>query len=709
MKKLLVKFLFLMSVFCLENGYAAVKLPSILSDGMVLQQNTDVKLWGWADAGEKITIKTSWLRQVVYATANAEGKWIATVKTTEAGGPYMIEIEGTNKITLKNILLGEVWICSGQSNMEYTIKMLGGWDNYKKELEDLLKNDYRNVRLCQVEKDKSDVKKDDCSSKWLLLDSSTVNNFSAVAWFFGRELSKRLKVPVALISTNWGGTPAEAWTELSYLKNEKDLSLYLTRDSGAKLFPSSPSVLYNAMINPLINYTIKGAIWYQGESNIGESELYYKLFSTMIKSWRKAWNIGDFPFYYVQIAPFGYRNGNNSSAYLREAQLKTLSIPNTGMAVTMDIGDVGNIHPKDKPSVGKRLSLWALNKTYGIKEVSVYSGPIYKNMKVEGNKIRVNFDYAEKGLMAKNNTLRGFTIAGDDMNFVPAEAVIEGSTLVVSAKTINKPKAVRYAFTDTTMGTLFNSEGLPASSFRTDESIFFTRESDIKFVSEANTDKLFAVITGADANCNIRYTTDGSEPNLKSNLYKEKIPVTTTINIKARVFKDKIPSVYYSEANFTMHKAWKKKVTYVTNYSQQYTGTGNTLTDGIRGTENFKDGLWQGFLGDDIIVYVDLESSQTIENIKLGFLQDNNSWIFAPIYVDIFIAETDNDFKYFSTLSNENNLKKEGAFLKEFKINMEHSKARYIKIVAKNIGLCPEWHPGVGYKAWLFMDEIEIN
>ena len=259
------------------------------------------------------------------------------------------------------------------------------------------------------------------------------------------------------------------------------------------------------------------------------------------------------------------------------------------------------------------------------------------------------------------------------------------------------------------MGTLFNSEGLPASSFRTDESIFFTRESDIKFVSEANTDKLFAVITGADANCNIRYTTDGSEPNLKSNLYKEKIPVTTTINIKARVFKDKIPSVYYSEANFTMHKAWKKKVTYVTNYSQQYTGTGNTLTDGIRGTENFKDGLWQGFLGDDIIVYVDLESSQTIENIKLGFLQDNNSWIFAPIYVDIFIAETDNDFKYFSTLSNENNLKKEGAFLKEFKINMEHSKARYIKIVAKNIGLCPEWHPGVGYKAWLFMDEIEIN
>ena len=709
MKKYLLSTVLILSIFIAISVRANVKLPSILSDNMILQQNTDVKLWGWADAGEKITIKTSWLRQVVYATATADGKWIATVKTTNAGGPYTIDIDGKNKITLKNILLGEVWVCSGQSNMEFTINMLGGWDLYKKELDDLLKSDYSTVRLCQVEKDMADQPKDDCKSQWMSTDSSTLKNFSAVAWFFGKELSKRLKVPVALISTNWGGTPAEAWTENSYLANDKELAYYLTKNNSNQLFPSTHSVLYNAMINPIINYAIKGAIWYQGEANIDEADLYTKLFPAMIKSWRHAWNIGDFPFYYVQIAPFNYQNGNNTSAYLREAQLKTLSVANTGMAVTMDIGNVNNIHPKDKANVGKRLSLWALNKTYKQTDIAVYSGPIYKKMKVEGNKIRLSFDYANSGLMCKNNNLSGFTISGEDMNFVPAEAVIDGSTLLVTAKAINKPIAVRYAFTDTTMGTLFNKEGLPATSFRTDNQVFFNRITFIKFTTDEATESIYAVISGSDANAQIRYTTDGSEPTFNSALYKEKITVKETMTLKAKIFNGKLASLYSTTASFKKHNGWKKKVEYITNFSPQYKGTINALTDGLRGSTNFKDGLWQGFLGDDVIAKIDMGTLQTIDKVNISFLQDNGAWIFAPIYVDVYVSDNNIDFKLLKTVNNDTDLKKEGGFIKEFNVNMGHAKARYIKVIAKNVGLCPSWHVGANEKAWIFIDEIEID
>ena len=709
MKKYLLSTVLILSIFIAISTRANVKLPSILNDNMILQQNTDVKLWGWADAGEKITIKTSWLRQVVYTTTTADGKWIATVKTTSAGGPYTIDIEGKNKITLKNILLGEVWVCSGQSNMEFTINMLGGWDLYKKELDDLLKSDYSTVRLCQVEKDMSDEPKVDCKSQWMSTDSSTLKNFSAVAWFFGRELSKRLKVPIALISTNWGGTPAEAWTEHSFLANDKVLSYYLTKDNSNQIFPSKHSVLYNAMINPIINYAIKGAIWYQGEANIGEADIYNKLFATMIKSWRKAWNIGEFPFYYVQIAPYNYQNGNNTSAYLREAQLKTLSVPNTGMAVTMDIGNVNNIHPKDKPSVGKRLSLWALNKTYKQTDIKVYSGPIYKNMKVEGSKIRLTFDYASSGLMTKENPLTGFEIAGTDMIFTPADAVIDGSTVLVNSNKVNKPIAVRYAFTDTTMGTLFNKEGLPASSFRTDDAIFFYRDALIKFVTDSITGNLFATITGSDASNQIHYTLDGTEPTIYSPVYKEKIPLINTVTIKAKVYSGKTPSIYTASVSFHKHKGWKKKVEYITNYSPKYKGTVNSLSDGLRGSTTYADGLWQGFLGDDVIVKYDMGTSQTIDKINVSCLQDIGAWIFAPIYVDVYVSDNNVDFKLLKTVNNDTDLKREGAFIKEFSIDMEHTKARYIKVVAKNVGLCPAWHVGANEKAWVFIDEIEIE
>jgi len=704
-KFILVLFL---SFFLSMHAYADIKLPSILNDNMVLQQNSRVKLWGWADKGEKITIKLSWTKEIITTIANNEGKWIVAFRTIAAGGPYRIEIEGNNKIILNNILLGEVWICSGQSNMEFTINMLGGWGYYKKEFEDLMQYDYSNVRLCQIEKDASPQLKDDCKSHWMKADSSTLGNFSATAWFFGRELSKRLKVPIALVSSNWGGTQAEAWTETSFLAKDKDLSYYLTKAKANEAYPAIQSSLYNAMINPLINYVIKGAIWYQGESNIDEAELYNKLFPAMIKSWRQAWNIGDFPFYYVQIAPYNYSGGINSSAYLREAQMKALNVVNTGMVVTLDIGDVNNIHPKDKSAVGKRLSLWALNKTYLQKDIKVFSGPVYKKMKVERTHIRLYFDHANSGLMSKNNNISGFTIAGEDMKFITADAVIDGSTLLVSAKNIYKPMAVRYAFTDTSTATLFNMEGLPASSFRTDKLFFLTRKSFISFEKDTITGDNYAVMTGNDINSLIRYSIDGSEPSFNSPLYKEKILLQKTMTLKAKVFKGNLSSICSVEANFHKHNAWGNNIEYLTDFSSQYKGSYNVLTDGIRGSANFLDGLWQGFLGDDVIVTIDMETSKPIDKIKLSFLQNINSWIFAPLYIDIYTSDNNIDFKLFTSVKNNTELTKEGSFIKEFDVEMKLIKAKYIKVIAKNIGLCPIWHVGANNKAWIFIDEIEV-
>lgn len=707
-KKIPILF-FILCISLNFNAIANIILPSILSDNMVLQQNTSVKLWGWADKGEKISIKVSWQKNTIYTIASDQGKWLINIKTINAVGPYTIDIEGKNKITLKNILLGEVWVCSGQSNMEFTINMLGGWKNYKQEFLDLQNNDYSNVRLCQIEKAISNQPKEDCKSKWMNADSSNLSNFSAVAWFYGRELSKRLKIPIALISSNWGGTPAEAWTDNTSLTKEKDLSYFFTKDYGNEYSPNKKSVLFNAMINPIINYSIRGAIWYQGEANIYEAELYNKLFNTMIKSWRNAWNIGDFPFYYVQIAPFKYSNSINNSAYLREAQLNTLSTVNTGMVVTMDIGETNNIHPLNKQEVGKRLSLWALKKTYKLNDIKVCSGPVYKSMKIEANKIRLYFDFAESGLILMNNSKKTFTISEDNINFIPAEVVVDGSDLLISANLINNPIAVRYAFTDTSAGNLFNKEGLPASSFRTDNLKFISRKSNIKFITDSISSSTYAVINGNDTKTQIRYTTDGSVPNKNSKIYKEQIKVDSTLKIKAKVFDGQIPSVYTSDASFIIHKAWKKNTNYITQFSDLYKGGSNALTDGINGTENFRDGLWQGFLGDDAIFIIDLEKAQAVSEIKLNFLHDSKSWIFAPLYIDIYIADSDNKLKFCKSVNNDIDFKTDEVFIKEFNININHSMVRYIKIVAKNIGLCPLWHQGTENKAWLFIDEIIIN
>jgi sialate O-acetylesterase len=686
-----------------------IRLPSILSDNMVLQQNTKVKIWGWADPQEKISVSASWLTNEVSTLAGKDGTWCLSLQTIQAGGPYTLVISGKNKITLKNILLGEVWLCSGQSNMEMALKWFGGWKNNPADLKDLYNNDYSKVRLCDISNNISDKPLDDCRANWTLADSGSINNFSATAWFFGRELSKALKVPVALITSDWSGTPAEAWTAgQAFLK--EDRLLYYTDQETKKEYPEHHnSALFNAMIHPLTNFAIKGAIWYQGESNIYDAGLYDVLFPAMVSSWRDAWKIGDFPFYYVQIAPFNYKSGCHASAFLREAQTLSLDkIPNSGMIVTSDIGDKKDIHPINKQEVGRRLSLLALKRTYHRDDVVEYLVPVFRNFTIEKNSIRISFANCESGLFAKNNSPSGFEISAADMKFVPATAIIFGKEIVVSSPLVTKPVAARYAFTDTSIAVLFNKEGFPANCFRTDKEALFYGKTKMKIETDTLTNEVFAILSGNDKKTQIRYTTDGSVPIYSSALYKDKIPLKTSLVLRTRIFEDKKPSAYIGAYSYHKHKGSREKLQYITRPEEKYMGNDYTLCDGIHGSTDFRDGGWQGFLGNDVMVQYNLPSVQSIHQVKVSFLQDMNSWIFAPLYVEVYIADDKGNLIPAGIRNSDTNPHENDAFVKEFTFDLGNISTAKIRIIAKNIGLCPDWHKGAKEKAWLFIDEFEL-
>lgn len=509
----------------LSNGlFAQLKLPAVISDNMVLQQQANVTIWGWARAAEKITIKADWYDQDIETVSDVDGKWMTKVKTPFAGGPYNLLISNEqDQIKIKNILIGEVWLASGQSNMELSLK------SSENGTEEVALSAYPQIRLFTVEKKLSGKPLKDIKGSWIICCPETAANFSAVAYYFGREIHKKLSAPIGLIGCSWGGTPIQSWMKKEVLSADINFEYYFEKDDHDEAIksksqkeynealekwqrqvdtakkasrktprkPSTPgplrlqnrcSVLYNGMVKPLIPFAIKGVIWYQGESNAGDAYLYRKTFPAMINSWREDWNQGDFPFYFVQLSNFyknmrenrptkmpdiGQPQGSNW-AELREAQLMTLSLPNTGMVVTMDIGDCYDIHPRDKKNVGKRLALWAMAKDYGYKNI-VYSGPLYKEMEIEGNKIRLLFDNVGSGLMAKDGMLKGFAIAGEDQRFVWADAKIDGDTVLVWSEQIEKPVATRYAWSKWIPCNLFNREDLPASPFRTDNWLCITK------------------------------------------------------------------------------------------------------------------------------------------------------------------------------------------------------------------------------------------
>lgn len=624
--------------------HAGVTLPKIFSDNMVLQRNKTIPVWGWANANEKITVQFD--HQTKKTKADKNGKWMVKLDNESAGGPYQLIVKGKNTITINDVLVGEVWICSGQSNMEMPIEGWGQINNYQEEIANA---NYPMIRHFKVPNQVSSIPLTDVSGgSWKICSPATAGDFSAVAYFFGRELYNKLKVPIGLLNTSWGGTIVETWTSRKAFENSdefknmiagmpslnldslakersaetlkrvealqgslnaidastwKDLNtddsnwpqmqlpnlwesqqigdmdgivwfrktinisaegagktatLFLSmiddnditylngvkvgstdgynvkreytipanilkegknviavrvEDTGGgggiygdsadmklslgnnvialsgkwnfkvekiaggsvSIGPNSyPTLLFNAMVNPLIPFAMEGVIWYQGESNAGRAYQYSKAFPLMINDWRSRWNEGDFPFYFVQLASFNAANGdskNGSSwAELRESQTKTLSLPNTGMAVTTDIGNPTNIHPKDKQDVGKRLAAIAFHNVYG--ENNVYSGPMYQSMKINGNKIVISFTHTGSGLMVKDKYgyLTGFEIAGADKKFHYAKAYMDGSNVVVYSDDVPDPVAVHYGWADDAgEANLFNKEGFPASPFRTDE------------------------------------------------------------------------------------------------------------------------------------------------------------------------------------------------------------------------------------------------
>ncbi len=393
--------------------------------------------------------------------ATQDANWKIIIKTPSAGGPYTLTFKGNNKIVLKNLMLGEVWVCSGQSNMEFSLK------NGIKEIQNELPTCYnKNIRFCRVSKTTSAFPQDNCDANWTVCDSNSLKYFSAVSYYFGKKLNKELDVPIGLIGSYWSGTGAEVWTPENIVNNDTALKSAAAKLDNIEAWTRTPGAAYNGMISPITNYAIAGTIWYQGETNTKTAQTYGKLFSDMIDSWRKKWGY-DFPFYYVQIGPFKYPR-YNVAALLREAQTQTMHYKNVGMVVISDLvtDTTESIHPQDKHDVGARLANWALAETYH-KTGIIYKSPMYAAINIEKNKAVISFDNATSGLQA-NGKVKELYIAGGDKIFHPAEAKIDKDKLVVWCKNVMQPVAVRYAFGNTSIGNLFSKDGLPVNAFRTD-------------------------------------------------------------------------------------------------------------------------------------------------------------------------------------------------------------------------------------------------
>jgi sialate O-acetylesterase len=470
MKKIAQIFLILLSTVVFAfSANAEIKLPSIFSDNMVLQQQSQVAIWGWAKANSSVTVTCSWNRKSYSAQSDGNGYWKLKVQTPEAGyTPYSLTVSDGKAVSLKNVLIGEVWICSGQSNMEMPMKgyfgqpVEGGPDA-------IAHSSNFGIRCFTVRQASRATPQDDCSGAWEVAGPQTVPNFTATGYYFGRLLNQALNVPVGLIHTSWGGSRVEAWMTPESLKDIPEKPIPAT-DTDIKIPNGSPAVLYNGMLKPLVGYGMRGAIWYQGESNKEEPELYVTMFDKMVRGWREIWGVGEFPVYYCQIAPYNYGGGRNSG-YIREAQAKGMLTPNTGMAVLMDAESPDCIHPPKKKDAGERMALWALAKTYGMEKIH-YRSPEVQSVEIEGRVVIVSFDLfgSTSGLTTNGKELSNFRLAGKDKRFYEAKAAMLWNRVFVFSPFVAEPVAVRYCFDDTSATELYTVEGnLPVSSFRSDD------------------------------------------------------------------------------------------------------------------------------------------------------------------------------------------------------------------------------------------------
>lgn len=461
------------------SAEAKVKLPSVLGHNMVLQQQTEVKLWGNAKENSSVTLKTSWNNEKYETTADNQGKWLLNVSTPAAGGPYEITISDGEPLTLKNILIGEVWFCSGQSNMEMP---MSGFDRQPaRGTNDIIAKAKSSTPIRIFNTDSEDGRwvrqfsktpQEDCKGEWLENTPVNVSHTSAAAYYFARYIEEVLGVPVGIIVSTLGGSKVEAWMSREAISPFKTIDLsILDNEEKIKNITATPCVLYNGKIAPLVNFAIKGFLWYQGESNRDNADLYQSLMPAFVKDLRSKWGRGDLPFYFVEIAPFNYEGADGTSAArMREVQQQNMKdIPNSGMVTTLDIGHPVFIHPMDKETVGNRLALWALSQTYGLEGFG-YAPPIYNSMEVTGNKVYINVDNAQRGLCPMWTPLEGFEIAGKDKVFYPANAEIETETtrLAVSSDKVAHPVAVRYAYKNYPQASVYSIYGIPLAPFRTD-------------------------------------------------------------------------------------------------------------------------------------------------------------------------------------------------------------------------------------------------
>ena len=463
--------LFVLSIifsFCFSLQ-AKIKLASLLTDNMVLQRNSEVKLWGKADPNQKLNISVGWDKAKFSTTSDEKGEWLVKIKTTQAGGPYSINItSGKEKVLLENILLGEVWLCSGQSNMEMPVAGYGD-QPVNGSTDAILTAANNNIRLFTVAKLSIATPQDTCKGIWAVATPESVSKFSAVGYFFARILQQNLNIPVGMITSNWGGSRIEAWMKNDLITGFPEAYKQTTQE---KTQPNQrASRLYNGMIAPIVNYNIKGAIWYQGESNKDNYQDYAALQAAMVKSWRTDFGVGEFPFYFVQIAPHWYGNSKAINVALqREAQYNSMAlIPNSGMVATVDIGEEKSIHPAEKVTVSKRLALWALSESYNVKGLP-YKSPAYKSMQVKDSVAVISFENATNGLTTFGKTVESFEVAGQDSIFYQAKLTINQKQARVYSPNVKKPVAVRYNFCNfsPTSGFLFNTAGLPVIPFRTD-------------------------------------------------------------------------------------------------------------------------------------------------------------------------------------------------------------------------------------------------
>ena len=437
--------------------HAQVTLSGIFTDNMVLQRNDEVTMWGWGGLNEEISITTSWDAKIYQVTTSLSTKWELKMNTPEAGGPYTISVKGSsNEQVLQNIMIGEVWLCSGQSNMEWSAN--NGIDNAQEEIQNA---NYPDIRFYTVTKRTSNTEQDDVVGSWEECTPETMQNFSAIGYFFARRLQGELNIPIGIIDTGWGATSAEVWTPKSVFNGDDYLKEQTKKIGTNKWAPVEPSILYNAMIYPIKKFKIAGALWYQGESNAANPESYETLFSSMITSWRNAWGY-DFPFYYVQIAPYNYGQPKQG-VLVRDAQRRALKTAKTAMVVVSDICTVDDIHPRNKQDVGLRLANIALKKQYDSYKEEVF-GPLFKQVNFVNHKAEIIFDNAQ-GLFFRGKKGTHFEIAGTDGTFFPAKARIKNDKVILTSKEVKEPTNVRFAWSNTALPNLFNGTGLPASSF----------------------------------------------------------------------------------------------------------------------------------------------------------------------------------------------------------------------------------------------------